>query len=225
MKKIGMLVAVEIDAVVKRYGEPVKKEQIGHLEFSTYETEGYTLIVCHSGAGEILASAGVSLLISLYQVEMVVNFGVVGGLTDEMAVARSCIVTKVVHYDMDISGIDPVKPGQYGFLPDEFIPLTPELIEKALSIKPDLKTVVCASGDEFVADPQKKRALHDTYGADICEMEAAACALLCYSNNVPCLMIKTVSDGIDSADMFYEELERTSLLAVDLADTIIRSFT
>ena len=223
MKKIGMLVAVEIDAVLSRYGEPVKKEQIGSLEFSTYETPEYELVVCHSGVGEILASAGVQLLISLYHADMIVNFGVVGGLTEEMAVAKSCIVERVVHYDMDISGLDPVRPGQYGFMPDEYIPLEPAFIEKALSVMPDLKTVTCASGDKFVADPDKKRALHDRFGADICDMESAACALICRLNKVPCLMIKTVSDGIDTAALFYEECERTSKLALDLADSIIRT--
>lgn len=223
MKKIGMLVAVEIDAVLKKYGDPVRTEKAGKLEFSIYGTPEYELTVCHCGAGEILASAGTQLLITKYGADMIVNFGVVGGLTEEMSVARSCIVTKTVHYDYDTSGLDPVKPGQYGFLPDEYIPLEPSFIEKVLSEEPDLKTAVCASGDKFVADPEKKRALAAGFGADICDMESAAVALICYLNQVPCLMVKTVSDGIDSADQFYTELDRTSGLAMDLADRIIRS--
>ncbi len=225
MKKIGMLAAVEIGAVLERYGDPARTEKIGKLEFSIYETPAYELTVCHSGAGEILSSAGTQLLITHYHADMIVNFGVVGGLTDAMAVARSCIVTKVVHYDYDISGIDPVKPGQYNMLPDEYIPLEPSFIEKALTEMPDLPTAVCASGDKFVADPEKKRALHVSFGADICDMESAAIALICYTNQVPCLMIKTVSDGIDSADQFYQEFERTSGLALNLADRIIRTLS
>ena len=225
MKKIGMLAAVEIGAVLEKYGEPVRTETIGRLEFSIYETLAYELTVCHSGAGEILSSAGTQLLITRYGADMIVNFGVVGGLTDEMSVARSCIVTKAVHYDYDISGIDPVKPGQYSFLPDEYIPLEPTFIEKALAEVPDLPTAVCASGDKFVADPEKKRALHTAFGADICDMESAAVALICHVNQIPCLMIKTVSDGINSADQFYQEFERTSGLALSLADRIIRTLS
>ena len=123
----------------------------------------------------------------------------------------------------DISGIDPVKPGRYSFLPDTGIPLEPSFIEKALLEVPDLPAAVCASGDKFVAGPEKKRALAAEFGADICDMESAAVALICYTNQIPCLMIKTVSDGIDSADRFYEELDRTSGLALDLADRIIRT--
>ncbi len=223
MKKIGMLVAVEIDAVLQRYGEPARTEKTGRLEFSVYETPEYELTVCHCGAGEILASAGTQLLISRYGADMIINFGVVGGLTEEMSIASSCIVKKVVHYDYDISGIDPVKPGRYSFLPDTGIPLEPSFIEKALMEVPDLPAAVCASGDKFVADPEKKRALAAEFGADICDMESAAVALICYTNQIPCLMIKTVSDGIDSADRFYEELDRTSGLALDLADRIIRT--
>ena len=225
MKKIGMLVAVEIDAVLAKYGEAVRKEQIGGLEFRVYETGDYELTVCSSGAGEIRAAAGTQLLITKYGADMIVNFGVVGGLTEEMSVARSCIVTKAVHYDFDVSGLDPVKPGQYSMLPDEYIPLDRDIIDQVLKLQPDLKTAVCASGDKFVAAPGKNRALHEQFGADICDMESAAVALLCYLNAVPCLMVKTVSDGIDTAAMFYEEVGRTSELALQLADRIIRTLT
>ena len=223
MKKIGMIVAVEIDAVLSRYGMPAEEESFGSYRMSRYDTENYTLYVMHSGAGEIAAAACTQLLISVYHVDFILNFGVVGGLTEEMEKCRSCIIEKVVHYDFDCSEIDGTRVGQYLELPDEYIPVSKELFDRARQIAPELKPVVCASGDKFVADPEVKKALHRKYGADICEMEAAAVSLTCYRNHVPCLLIKTVSDGIrGGAQEFQKELQRTSGICLEIADRVIR---
>ncbi len=47
--------------------------------------------------GEIAAEAATQALIDLYNVDLVVNFGVVGALTDEMTVAENCVVEKILH--------------------------------------------------------------------------------------------------------------------------------
>ena len=45
-------------------------------------------------------------LISKFDVDLIVNFGVVGGLTPEMELAKTCIVESVIHYDFDTSEAD-----------------------------------------------------------------------------------------------------------------------
>ena len=57
MKKIGMLVAVEMGAVLSRYGTAREVETRHGFEVHTYDMDGYTLYVMHSGAGEIAAAA------------------------------------------------------------------------------------------------------------------------------------------------------------------------
>jgi len=223
MKKIGMLVAMEIDAVLLRYGKAEKTEDIGTMQVLFYSMEGYELILIHSGVGELAAAAATQLLITHYGCELIVNFGVVGGLTQEMTLAKTCIVTRVVHYDFDISGLDPVEPGRYPQLPDVYIPLDQELIEKALKIEPSLKCVTVASADKFVAGEENKKALHEKWDADICEMEAAAVALQCWRNRIPCLMIKCVSDAIQGGgDEFYREVLNSSEVCMGITDKIIR---
>ena len=223
MRTIGMLVAVELDAVLARYGRAVSREERCGFLVLRYEMDGYTLLVLKSGIGELAAAAATQLLIDRYGAELVVNFGVVGGLTEEMARARSCVVEKLVHYDFDLSGIDPVLPAQYPDYPDIYIPTTPELVQKALALHPELKPVVCASADKFVAGREAKAALHARCGAEICEMEAAGVVLTCHRSGVPCLLIKTVSDGIDGGgEEFYAEVRRSAELCLEITDRIIR---
>ena len=176
-----------------------------------------------SGAGEIAAASGTQLLITEFKVDVIVNFGVVGGLTPQMGVTRTCVVEKVVHYDFDTSPVDHCEVGRYLNYPERYIKATPELIEKALEVEPTLIKVACASGDKFIADPEKKAALHREFGADICEMEAAAIVLTCNRNKVPCLLLKTVSDSIHGgAEEFSKALDETAQICLKITERIIR---
>lgn len=223
MKRIGMLVAVEMDSVLCRYGTPGETLEYPGYTILTYENEGYTLYVLNSGAGQVAAAAGVQFLISELEVELIVNFGVVGGLTEEMAQTRTCIVERVVHYEFDTSPIDNCEVGRYLNYPDIYLPATPALVKRALEIAPELKAVTCASGDKFVATAEAKAALHTDFGADICEMEAAAIVLTCNRNRIPCLLIKTVSDSLTGgAEEFLTGLAHTSEVCLAIADRIIK---
>ena len=223
MKTIGLLVAVEMDAVLSRYGTPQEKLQKDGFEVYCYDCGSYRICAVNAGAGELAAAAATQLLISAFHVDLVVNFGVVGGLTEEMATARTVVVDAVVHYDFDVSEWQNIECGRYLQYPAPAIPTTPELVDKALAAAPELRRVRCASADKFVGDPAKKRALHERWGADICEMESAGIVLTCHRAGIPCLLIKTVSDGITGgAEEFNRELARSAELCLSVADRIIR---
>lgn len=59
--------------------------------------------------------------------------------------------------------------------PDIYIPTTPELIEKAMELYPQMVPVICASRDKFIADESMKRHINKQFDADICEMAAKMC--------------------------------------------------
>ena len=223
MKTIGMIVAVEMEAVLARYGRAAGVERCGGFEVHRYEGGDYRLFIVSAGAGELAAAAATELLIAGYGAEMVVNFGVVGGLTEDMALARTVVVESVVHYDFDTSAWDGCGVGRYAAYPTPRIPTTPALVNRACALFPELRRVVCASADKFVAGAEAKKALHERFGAEICEMEAAGVVLSCNRAGVPCLVIKTVSDGITGgAEEFARELTRSAEICLAITDEIIR---
>lgn len=224
MKNIGMVVAVEIQAVLDRYGAQLEELSFPGYRVKKYRTERYNLFVLDCGAGEIAAAAGTQFLISQFAVDLVVNFGVVGGLTEEMHLAKTCIIERVVHYDFDTSALDHCEVGRYLNYPSIYIPATSELVRRAVELCPDLKPVTCASGDKFVDGPEQKRRLHAEFGADICEMEAAGIALTCNRCGVPCLFIKTVSDAVTGgAQQFLNQVDESAGLCLEIADRLIES--
>ena len=222
MKTIGMLVAVEIKAVLDRYSDSLCEKEIAGYRVLEYQTPNYKLVIAKCGAGEIAAAGGTQFLISEYKVDMIINFGVVGGLTAEMAKTKTCVVEQVVHYDFDTSAVDNWEVGRYAEYPTVYLPATKSLVDKAIAINPDLMPVICASGDKFIADPAKKAELNRQFGAKICEMEAAGIVLICNRNNVPCLLIKSVSDSIEGgAEEFRSTINEAAAICLDIADKVI----
>ena len=66
MKTIGMIVAVEMDAVLAKYGRAAGVETRGGFEVHRYEGGDFRLFIVNSGAGEIAAAAATELLIAAY---------------------------------------------------------------------------------------------------------------------------------------------------------------
>lgn len=224
MKKIGMLVAVELESMLGRYPSARALQMISGFPVYAYRMGAAEIFAIHSGAGEIAAAAATQLLLTALQVEAVVNYGVVGGLTEEMALTRTCVVEKVVHYDFDTSAADGCPVGQYEGYPDIYLPTSSNLLRKALQVDPTLKPVICASGDKFIGEAQEKRRLHAAFGADICDMESAAIVLTCNRAQVPCLLIKTVSDSITGgAAEFNQSILQASDVCLAITEQIIQA--
>lgn len=217
MKKAGLVVAIEMGALKRKFGEPLETIKYRNETIYKYRTGDFELYTIRSGVGEIAASASAELLITKFDVEYLFNFGVVGGLTEEISKHRICVVDKVVHYDFDTSKIDHCEPGRYiDLYPTVYIPTNEHLKDLAIKEVPDLKPVICASGDKFVDEAEARIAINKQFNADICEMEAAGITLTANRNDIPCLLIKMVSDGIDGgASEFVKELEHASDVAMD----------
>ena len=195
MKRIGMVVAMrkEILPFIENSGVEVFNESVGKYQISSFKYLDKEIIIIESGVGEIYAAGATQLLISKYEVECVINFGVCGLLNDKIELLESVLVDGIVHYDFDLSKIDNLPVGQYPNM-DRIIPCKNSLMDIVEGIKP-IQKVICASADKFVVDEDIKNNLYKEYGASICEMESAGVALTCLNNNIPFAVIKAVSDG------------------------------
>ena len=172
------------------------KERVGG--FSVYQFalgKHDAVLCCPPSVGEIAASAACQLLITKYGVDCILNFGVVGALTAKASVQSFVYVGDVVHYDMDTSEADGYPIGGYGCFDDVAVKCDGSLLAKAIKINP-LPIVRCASADKFVGKPDAKSDLNRDFGAEICDMESAGILFACKFNNVPCLLIKCISDSL-----------------------------
>ena len=223
MTKIGMIVAVETHAIFEKYKDIETLPAPKGFELFLHKEENFDLYIMHCGMGTINASAGTQHLIDKYNIDVIVDFGVVGGLTENMKVQRIVVIDKIVHYRYDVSEFMDLQIGQ---IPDHelYIYTDKTLVEEVIKRDPSIAKATIASGDKFVAKPEDKKYIHETFKADVCDMEAIGIALTCEANNVPCLLIKAVSDSIvGGADEFWKEVDRVSLLCLDITESIINN--
>ncbi len=217
IKKIGLVVAMdkEIAPFLKTDGVLVKEEiTCGHIVYF-YNLKGKELLLIKSGIGEIQASSATSILIGVYGCDFILNFGVCGSLTSDVDVLNTVLVKAVVHYDFDLSPIDNVKVGQYPDYDSPIIFTSKESRDLALKINPNLKEVICASADKFVENQNIKDDLFKNFGAKVCDMECAGILITCNKANVPCLIIKAVSDGKGGQEEYFKRVKSASLVYIN----------
>ena len=218
--KIGVIVAtnLELKAFLEVFGEPdTMVSTRGGQEIKTWLfDDGDLFYLSRSGIGEIAAASATQYLIDHFRVDGIINYGVVGALTEEHVEQCVGIVEKVVHYDFDVSFGSSYQIGEYPDLGIYLEPVGSVISESEVS---DLPKFVCASADKIVGGGEPKRRLHRNFGADICEMEAAGVLITCNRNNVPCTMIKAISDGVDGD---VEAFEQHAYLAAKRCVEIIK---
>ena len=223
--KIGIVVAtkVEKNAFFEVFGEP-NFSQIGKIFDVSMWYFGINrqMYLITSGVGEIAAAMSTQYLIDKHDVDVVLNYGVAGSLTEEHSAKKVGIVKQVVHYDFDITCGSHYSIGEY---PGEgrFLEPIGSSLSDTLLKRVKLDEFVCASADKIVAGGEPKRMLREEYGADICEMEAAGILRTCNRNSKPCIMIKAISDGVDEdSEAFDKYVDEASLNCVKVIAAIIK---
>lgn len=96
-----------------------------------------------------------TLLLDIYKCDTIINYGLVGALSDHK-VGELTVVESVSHYEWDTSDVEDVKKGQYRIFDDVAMKTTESLVDLAIKIDPNLKKVKLASGDKFVAGFEAK---------------------------------------------------------------------
>ena len=201
--------AEETMPIFKQLGSAlVDESRISGVDVKKFVLGSDTIYLATSGVGEIKAALAVQLLKDLFDVEAVLNFGFAGALNPALSIAELVIVSRLCHYQFDISAINDIEVGRYSDHEDRYFYLNKALIASVLAnVGKPIRTVTDASGDKFISNSQDKDMLKRDFEADICEMELAGLAIACERNNLPLLSLKVVSDKADeSANVDFGEI-------------------
>ncbi|MFH5881530.1 MAG: 5'-methylthioadenosine/adenosylhomocysteine nucleosidase [Candidatus Izemoplasmataceae bacterium] len=228
--KIGLIFAMqeELDAFLS-YCENVHINKINHLTFYETKTNNHHLTMILSGIGKVNAAYATTKLIEHYQVEILLNSGVAGGINvNHQAVVLS---EQVTYHDVDVRAFNYVK-GQVPGLNPTF-KADSMLLEKAFQIAKklhiDVHTGTIASGDQFITSLSPLEdviALYDNLNA--IEMEAGAIAHIAHLEQVPFLIIRSISDVIGDESQshdFNTFLKNAALNAANLLNELLHDLS
>ena len=178
---------------------------------ATYK--GIELVIAYSKIGKVFSTLTATTMIQYFGCDRLLFSGVAGAISPTLKVGDLIIATKLSQHDLDITAFG----HPFGFVPEGavFIESDKELItlgkEVALEMGKIVQEGTIATGDQFVANEERKNWIGDTFKADALEMEGASVAVVCDALNVPCLILRAISDTADmDAGFNFDEFLETS---------------
>lgn len=201
MNKIGIIVAMEeeLEAVLNIMNNIEQKEIYG-ISVQIGKIEQKEVAVVKSGVGKVNAARVTQILIDKLNVKSIINLGSAGALSPLLNIGDIVIGEKLIQHDFDITAFDHDKGYITGV--GDYIYSDIELIEKfkkaANNLKEKdykIKTGIIATGDIFCTDIEMKNKIYSKFDADCVEMEGAAIAQVCYLDNIPFIVIRSISDS------------------------------
>ena len=199
---IGIIGAMEIETrTLCAMLEDERVERISGRDYHVGKLYGRDVVICTCGIGKVFAAICTEAMILNYKVELVINTGVAGALSDKLDVCDVVVSTAVVQHDMDTSPLgDPV--GLISGINRVYFDAHTESADKLASITASLgiNTLrgVVASGDQFIAGAEAKERIKESFPDAVCaEMEGGAIGHCAYVNDTPFVVLRAISDKAD----------------------------
>ena len=198
---IGIIGAMESEtAAIIRGMEQAQVQTVSGIRFVKGCWCGKEIVVATCGVGKVFAALCTEAMILTYHPECIINTGVAGALDPSLNLLDVVVAEQVVQHDMDTSPLgDPI--GMISGINKVELPADQKLIEafKKAAESVGAKAIggVVASGDQFIADQQKKNQIRERFNASCCEMEGAAIGQVCYVNQTPLCVIRAISDSLE----------------------------
>lgn len=147
---------------------------------------GKEIALCVCGVGKVNAALGAQLLVSKFDVDKLLNFGVAGGLNDETKLCGVYQIGAAVQFDFDLTQLNGTKIGTLDEYTENYLQLG------HFNAPFDVKKL--GTSDRFNDSPVDYKLLTEELGADIRDMEGAAIVQAAYAAELPVYSVKAISD-------------------------------
>ena len=194
---IGIVSAMESEIAVLRSMMTEKREETSAgMPLYVGKINGIDVALICCGVGKVNAAMHTQALIDRCAPIAIIHCGVAGALAPTLKVFDVVIGVELRYHDMQdfvIEGFGPLEPIYHS---------DPRLVRLASDANKGVLVGRIASGDIFVAEDGVKREIAERTQALCVEMEGTAVAHTAHLNDVPCVVIRTISDGADTPPEF-----------------------
>ena len=218
----------EVAPILKKlqdYGVPSGYKTTEYANNKYYEAtyKGVELVIAYSKIGKVFSTLTASTMIQHFGCDRLLFSGVAGAISPTLKVGDLIIATKLSQHDLDITAFG----HPFGFVPEGavFVETDKALVALGKEVASEMgKTVqegTIATGDQFVANEERKNWIGSTFNADALEMEGASVAVVCDALNIPFFILRAISDAADmDASFSFDEFLETS--AVESAEFVMK---
>jgi adenosylhomocysteine nucleosidase len=152
---------------------------------------GQTVRFLHGGWGKVAAAGSTQYAIDHWSPERIINLGTCGGFAGEVERGAIILAEKTLIYDIIEQMSDPAGAIEhYSVTLDlNWMPTPPP--------QPVLRKTLVSADRDIVAEDIPD--LIEKYGAAAADWESGAIAWVAQRNNIPCLILRGVSDLVDAS--------------------------
>lgn len=147
---------------------------------------GKDIALCVCGVGKVNAALGTQLLVSKFDAEKILNFGVAGGLNKNTKLCEVYQISDAVQFDFDLVQLNGTKIGTLNEYQENYLTLN--------HFKAKLPKRKLGTADRFNDSSDDFSLLTEELSADIRDMEGAAVVQAAFSAALPVYSVKAISD-------------------------------
>ena len=214
MTKLAIMGAMEeeITPLLENFSD-INKVDYANNTYYECKLGDLDVVIAYSKIGKVFSTLTASTMIQKFNCDTLLFSGVAGGVNPDLKIGDLIVANKLSQHDLDITAFG----HPHGFVPGGSVYVNTDVklknIALAVAEQSDVKIIegIIATGDQFVADETRKSFIETTFKADALEMEGASVAVVCDALNVPCLILRAISDTADmDAEFSFEEFLETS---------------
>ncbi|CAL4320144.1 5'-methylthioadenosine/adenosylhomocysteine nucleosidase [Buchnera aphidicola] len=225
--KIGIVIAINEEITI--LFEKLKKLKI--IKYEIYGIKLYSgyfnktkIILTKSGIGKVSNSIACTILIKIYHVNLIINIGSAGKLTDNIKVFDIILANKICHHDINLKNFG----YEIGVIPN-----FPKIFKIDKSLKNHTKKILSlskmkyiegliVSGEQFINNTKKKQYILTNFpNAIAVDMESSAISQACFQFQIPYIIIKIISDHSNKSS--YIEFKKNIHVIAKMSYKILKN--
>ena len=184
---IGVVIAMQSEAdILLNQMEVSRSLNVSGKNIHVGKAYGKDVAVCVCGVGKVNAALGTQLLVSKFDAEKILNFGVAGGLNDTTKLCGVYQIAAAVQFDFDLVQLNGTPIGTLNEYTENY------LLCNLLPIGLEKRNL--GTADRFNDSEEDYVLLTKTLNADIRDMEGGAIVQAAFAATLPVYLLKAISD-------------------------------
>lgn len=226
MSKIGIVCAS--DTELNPFIEQIENRKIiekAMLKFHVGTIKQKDVVAVYSGVCKVNASIATQLLIDIFQVDVIINAGVAGGMDEDVKLFDTVVAERTAYHDVEEDILTEFHP----WLPSIYFQTDERLIQEAKEYSRTSKLPILfgtiVTGEAFI-EGKAREEINKKFAPLAVDMETASVAHVCYVNRIPFLSIRTITDTVtkEGIENFEKNCEKASYIAKDVVIGIMDRF-
>ena len=184
---IGVVIAMQSEADILLDEMQISRSlTVSGKQVHVGKAYGKDVALCICGVGKVNAALGTQILISKFDAEKLLNFGVAGGLNNGTKLCNVYQIQGAVQFDFDLVQLNGGKIGTLNEYTENYLSLNP--------FKANFEKKNLGTSDRFNDSPVDYKLLTEELNADIRDMEGGAIVQAAYAAQLPVYSVKAISD-------------------------------